>query len=309
MASRREAERWISEGRVSVNGQIITQLGVTVDPTSDSVALDGKSLVRKKVPPRVYWALHKPDLILTSRTAAEGSDKDTIYDLPKLKKLKFLVSPVGRLDYRTEGLLLLTNDGELANRLCRPEYKVPRTYQALVSDKLTKTQLAEIRRGVNLEDAPVTGIEIEFIQGSHLGTSTGSWYSITVCEGRNRLVRRIFEHYGLKTIRLIRISYGKVRLTQALAIGDYRQLTLEEITGLKKAVGLQGKGVRKTPVKPAVKPAGVRRSAAKPKKSAVGKSKKSAGKPIVTAKKSNPKTSNPNRRMSPKKVAHETSNS
>ena len=113
IASRREAERWISEGRVSVNGKVVLEQGKKISPEDDTVSIDGKSIANNK-PPKVYWLLHKPDKILTSRTPEQG--KETIYDLSSLEKVPFLVSPVGRLDYRTEGLLLLTNDGEMANR-------------------------------------------------------------------------------------------------------------------------------------------------------------------------------------------------
>jgi hypothetical protein len=104
--------------------------------------------VGQEAPPRVYWMLHKPDEVLTSRI--DGFQRTTIYDLPSLRKVPFLVAPVGRLDYRPEGLLLLTNDGELANRLCHPKYKVPRHYHVLVVDRLTEEQEKAIRKGVDL---------------------------------------------------------------------------------------------------------------------------------------------------------------
>ncbi len=235
VASRREAETWISEGRVSVNGQVVTELGRKIDPESDQVTVDGKLLVAAP-PPRVYWMLNKPDEVLTTRN--DGFQRTTIYDLPKLKKLPFLVAPVGRLDYRTEGLLLLTNDGELANRLTHPKYQVPRQYHVLITGKLTSEDEQGITRGVELDDGPTGKAELRYAHGKNLGQSRGSWYAVTVFEGRNRLVRRLFEHFGHKVVRLIRVSYGDVRLPEDLIPGEYKQLTSDQIKSLKHLTGL-----------------------------------------------------------------------
>ena len=137
LASRREAETWISNGRIHVNGELVTDLGVKVDPETVSLQLDGKPVEVKK-PPLVYWLFNKPDQILISRKPEPG--KPCIFELPNLKKLPFLVSPVGRLDFRTEGLLLLSNDGELVHRLSHPSYKLPRLYQVLIGGRLEKAE-------------------------------------------------------------------------------------------------------------------------------------------------------------------------
>ena len=236
VASRREAEKWIAEGRISVNGTIVKELGIKVDPEQDKISVDGRPL-KSKVPPKVYWVLNKPDKVLTGRPD-ESSDKMTIYDLPKLARTKFLVSPVGRLDFRTEGLLLLTNDGELSYRLCRPEYHIPREYQVLVNERLTKEQEQILRKGVTLEDGPVKSIKITFVHGAKMGASSGSWYVVIVNEGRNRLVRRLFEYFDLKVIRLLRVGFGDIRLTPDLTPGEYRQLTAAEVAGLKSVTRL-----------------------------------------------------------------------
>jgi 23S rRNA pseudouridine2605 synthase len=233
VASRREAETWISEGRIAVNGKVITALGTKVDPDSDSIFLNGK-LVKTKLPPKVYWLLHKPDKILTARSD-ELTNKPTIYDLPMVAKAKFLVSPVGRLDFRTEGLLLLTNDGDLNYKLCRPEYHVPREYQVLLDGRLTKEEELEIRKGVTLEDGPTKDVKIVYVHGTNMGLSTGSWYVITVHEGRNRLVRRIFEHFEKRVVRLIRVGFGDIRLPADLLPGQYRQLTNDQVDTLRVA--------------------------------------------------------------------------
>lgn len=236
VASRREAEEWISEGRITVNGKKVTELGTKVDPENDKVLVNGRSL-SGKAPPKVYWMLHKPDKVLTARPD-ESSDKKTIYDLPKIAKTKFLVSPVGRLDYRTEGLLLLTNDGELSFRLCKPEYHVPREYQVLVNERLTKEEELQFKKGITLEDGVVKNVKLTFVHGAKMGTSTGAWYMVVVHEGRNRLVRRMFEFFDKKVVKLIRIGFGDIRLTPELAPGDYRQLTSSEVLALKKATKL-----------------------------------------------------------------------
>ncbi len=235
IASRREAERWIEGGLVAVNGKPVTEMGVRIDPSQDQVTVRGK-LVGNKAPPKVYWLLNKPDMVLTSRT--DDRDRDTIYDLPKLRNLPYLVATVGRLDYRTEGLLLLTNDGELANRLCHPKYKVSRSYYALVNRKLTDAELMQIREGIKLEDGLTKDIKIDYSTGMKMGTSKGYCYDVIVTEGRNRLVRRLFEHFDIKVVRLMRYAFGEIFLPPNLEMADYQQLTPEQIQVLKRTTGL-----------------------------------------------------------------------
>lgn len=235
LASRREAETWIQAGRIKVNGKVVKELGTRVDPDKDVITLDGKSLV-KDAPPRVYWLLNKPDKVLTSRKAQ--GERRTIYDLPALKKVPFLVSPIGRLDFRTEGLLLLSNDGELVHRLSHPSFKMPRHYQVLINGTLTSQQEQVIRKGVPLEDGPTKNVKVKRLVGEKIGEAKGSWYLVTVEEGRNRLVRRIFEHFEFKVVRLVRTGFGDLRLPASLAPGEYLQLTRPQIQSLKKATDL-----------------------------------------------------------------------
>lgn len=234
LASRREAEDWIKNGRISVNGKQAS-LGTKVDPENDHITVDGKP-IRKEEPSKVYWVLNKPDKVLTSRKPEEG--KSTIYDLPKLKSLSLKVASVGRLDYRTEGMLLLSNDGELVHRLTHPKFKIPRHYQVLINGKLTKEQMETITKGVPLKDGMTKKVELVYAHGKNLGATKGSWYFITVYEGRNRIVRRIFEHFDYKVVKLIRYGFGDLRLSEDLAPGDYCQLSSKEIEYLKKSVGL-----------------------------------------------------------------------
>lgn len=234
IASRRTADQWIKQGRIEINGQVIHDLGHKLNPAADQVVIDGR-LVEKKQPPRVYWLLNKPDMTLT---AATDESKPTIFDLPKLKNLSFKVSPVGRLDFRTEGLLLLSNDGDFVHRMTHPAYKVPRHYLALINGKLSREQLHMIRDSLVLDDGPVKKIEIRHAEGKRLGATKGSWYFVTVYEGRNRLVRRVFEHFDFKVVRLIRDGFGELRLPEDLKSGEYRQLTKTELLQLKRSVGL-----------------------------------------------------------------------
>ncbi len=223
-------------GRISINGEIVRELGVKFDPERDKLALDGKPVKSKDTPPRIYWMLNKPDKILTSRQDPEG--RETIFDLPSLKSVPFLFSTVGRLDFRTEGLLLISNDGELVHRLSHPSFKMPRHYQVLVNKRLEPQQEVAIRRGVELEDGKTQPANLKFVQGQNLGAGKGSWYVIEVREGKNRLVRRLFEHFDVKVVRLIRYGFGDLRLPDDLAPGQYRQLTSEQILDLKKATDL-----------------------------------------------------------------------
>jgi 23S rRNA pseudouridine2605 synthase len=181
--------------------------------------------------------LNKPDFCLTSRKGEEG--KNTIFELPAFRQLKFLIYPIGRLDYRTEGLLLLSNDGELVHRLTHPSYKVTRSYQVLFNRKLEADEEKAIRQGITLDDGPTQGAELQLLQSVDLGNSRGSWYLIKVKEGRNRLVRRIFESFNGKVVRLVRMAYGDLHLPEDLKPGEYRQLASAEIQNLKEAVGLK----------------------------------------------------------------------
>lgn len=234
VASRRGAEKLISEKRIKVNGEVIEDLGRKVDPEVDRIEVDDK-LVQTERPPLVYWLFHKPDFSLCS--AVDEGDKPSIFSLPKLAKVSFKLSSVGRLDFRTEGLLLLSNDGEVVNRLMHPKYKVPRHYIALVNGKLEKDAMRDLAKGIKLEDGMVKA-KIYHAEGRNLGASKGTSYHITVFEGRNRLVRRIFEHFDLKVLRLVRYGFGDLRLDDNLAPGDYRQLKSDEIKYLKDTCDL-----------------------------------------------------------------------
>jgi pseudouridine synthase len=235
LASRREAERWIVEGRVTVNGSVIRKLGSQADPAKDSIKVDGKRIKPAAAP--LYYALHKPPGIITTLNDPEHRPDLTPY-LARLGEKRRLF-PVGRLDYNTTGLLLLTNDGEFALRLTHPRFGVKKLYRAKLSACPTNEDLARLRKGISLEDgmsAPARARVIEKLRKN-------AWVEIEVQEGRKREVRRIFEALGFFVEKLVRIKIGSVSLG-ALPPGELRPLSQIEVASLKRAVGLQQDGER-----------------------------------------------------------------
>ena len=233
LASRREAERWIVEGRVSVNGSVIRKLGTQADPAKDSIKVDGKR-VKPAVAP-LYYAFHKPPGVITTLNDPEHRPDLTPY-LARLGEKK-RVFPVGRLDYNTTGLLLLTNDGDLALRLAHPRFGVKKLYHAKLSACPTEEDFALLRKGIRLDDgmsAPARARVIDKLRKN-------AWVGIEVHEGRKREVRRMFEALGYFVEKLIRVRVGSVSLG-LLAQGELRPLSRSEIQSLKSEVGLKGSG-------------------------------------------------------------------
>jgi 23S rRNA pseudouridine2605 synthase len=229
LASRREAERWILEGRVSVNGAVIRQLGSQADPTRDSIKVDGKRIKLPGAP--LYFAFHKPPGIITTL-----NDPQKRPDLTRfIEKLgtKQRVFPVGRLDFNSTGLLLLTNDGELARRVTHPRFGIKKVYRVKLSACPTESDFAILRKGVRLEDgvtAPARARVVEKLRKN-------AWVEIEIHEGRKREIRRIFEALGYFVEKLVRVKVGPVSLG-FLQPGALRPLSPAEITALKTAVGL-----------------------------------------------------------------------
>ncbi|MBF0628970.1 MAG: rRNA pseudouridine synthase [Magnetococcales bacterium] len=226
LCSRREGERWIEAGRVSVDGVVVTQQGVQVGPEA-VVTVDGQPVALKKGNLRVVVALNKPVGVICSRHDPEG--RPSVYPLVEGAGAR-LVS-VGRLDYNSEGLLLFTSDGDLANRLTHPRNEVPRTYRVRVHGRVGATLLNRLRAGVVLEDGP-TGpleVEVERVVGAN------SWLKLTLKEGRNRIIRRIFAAFEMDVARLIRVSYGEVELGE-IPLGAWRYLTRVEVAKLMNQV-------------------------------------------------------------------------
>jgi pseudouridine synthase len=229
LASRREAERWIAEGRVMINGTIIRKLGTQADPAKDSIKVDGKRIKPAAAP--LYFAFHKPPGIITTLNDPERRPDLT----PYLRELgeKKRVFPVGRLDYNTAGLLLLTNDGELAQRLMHPRFGVKKLYQVKLSACPSEEELDRLRKGIRLDDGMTAPARVRILEK----LKKNAWVEIELHEGRKREVRRMFEVLGYFVEKLIRVRVGTVVLGR-LGPGELRPLSQLEIKSLKRAVGL-----------------------------------------------------------------------
>jgi 23S rRNA pseudouridine2605 synthase len=221
IASRRTAEQYIQQGRVSVNGKVVTRLGAKADPGKDEIRIDGR-IIPTRVE-KLYFALHKPAGYVTSLKDPEG--RPVVTDL--LRSVRERVYPVGRLDYDSEGLLILTNDGDFAHRLQHPRHEVPKTYLVKVRGSLSAKEVRLLQEGVELED----GVFVPDNVRPEKTNPKSSWFQIVVSEGRNRVIRRAFDALGHPVQRLIRIAVGNLMLGD-LADGEYRVLTRREIEGL-----------------------------------------------------------------------------
>jgi 23S rRNA pseudouridine2605 synthase len=221
VASRRAAEQLIAEGRVTVGGAVVTDPARDVDETSE-VAFDGEPLRRAES--RVAYALHKPAGVVS--TARDTHGRRTVVDLVADPRRLY---PVGRLDAESTGLILLTNDGELANRLTHPRFEVPKTYRATVGGPaLTERALRRLREGVALDDGPTAPARVRRL-GPHA-------LELTIHEGRNRQVRRMCEAVGHPVRELVRVRFGPLELGD-LAPGRARRLSAAELAGLAAAAG------------------------------------------------------------------------
>ncbi|MBR4720604.1 MAG: rRNA pseudouridine synthase [Clostridia bacterium] len=224
IASRRAGEKLISDGEVFVNGKKVTEQGIKVEIGADKVTVSGKPI--KPVQKNYYIMLNKP--IGYVSTAKDQFDRPAVTDLTK-DEIKARLFPVGRLDYDTEGLLLMTNDGDFAYKITHPKHNVEKTYIAVLNRGITAAALNKLRRGVTLSDGFVTSpAEVSIIDAK----SGQSIVKITIHEGKNRQVRRMFESVGLKVDSLKRISISGVELGN-LPVGRWRHLTSHEISKLK----------------------------------------------------------------------------
>lgn len=225
VASRRACEKIIEDGRVTVNG-VPAVLGMSVED-GDEVRLDGKPLIQQEK--RVVLMLYKPRGVVS--TSSDESGRKTVQAF--VSELPYRLYNVGRLDLNSEGLLLLTNDGELANRLMHPRYGVQKTYRVVCDGTLSASEIATLTNGVQLEDGLTAPARITNIRRS---TTGGTAFSITIHEGRNRQIRRMLEAVGHRTLRLKREAYGNLKLGD-LRPGEWRYLSGEEIEGLKACCG------------------------------------------------------------------------
>lgn len=227
VASRREADRMINQGRVTVNGEVVESLGYRIDEEKDRVEVDGRRIQKKES--TVYVMLNKPSGYLVS--LRDPFRRPTVKEL--LAGVKSRVFPVGRLDYRSEGLLLLTNDGELAFRLTHPRFKIKKVYLVRVKGIPEASSLSRLERGIFLEGKKTAPSKIRRLSSF----SRESRLRVEIHEGRKREVRKMFEAVGHKVLGLKRIKFGPLSLGK-LKPGQWRYLMPEEIEALKNQVGL-----------------------------------------------------------------------
>ncbi|WP_164102939.1 pseudouridine synthase [Candidatus Laterigemmans baculatus] len=226
--SRRQCEELIVEGRVEVDGQAVTELGTQVDPKTSKIYVDGTLLKREKL---AYFVVNKPPGVVTTNSDPQGRTR--VIDLVQERQRLF---PVGRLDRSSEGLILLTNDGELAQQLAHPRYGVRKTYRVTVAGKVDSEKLAQMKRGIYIAEGRV-GVEGAKIL-RHRGQSTE--LEILLREGKNREIRRILARLGHKVLTLQRIALGPLRLGE-LPRGAYRPVSSDELRRLRDEVRIQSK--------------------------------------------------------------------
>jgi 23S rRNA pseudouridine2605 synthase len=223
LGSRRGAEDLIAAGRVAVNGVVITEFGTKVDPTIDSVIFDGKEVGIKT---EGLLLLNKPDGVICSKSDPQGRTTVMEY-VPKKYQHYF---PVGRLDFETTGLLLLTNDGELSQYLLHPRYEIPRVYEALVFHEPSRETLQQLKDGIELEDG-LAWAHVSVLRREE----RGFWLRVELAIGRNRVVRRLLAAAGHKVHRLTRVSHGPFTLG-ALALGEVKHLEASDIAVIKSKI-------------------------------------------------------------------------
>jgi 23S rRNA pseudouridine2605 synthase len=232
LGSRRACEELITAGRVEIDRRMVTELGTRVDPVRQEIRVDGEPLARPKP---VYYAVNKPPGVVSTNRDPQRRPRAIDIVPPQEDRRLFTV---GRLDLNSEGLLLLTNDGDLANQLTHPRYGVAKTYRVQVAGRPEPDVLNQLRRGVRLAEGVAKAERVTF-RSRHKQSAV---LEIVLREGRNREIRRMLAKVGHKVMRLVRVAVGPVRLGD-LQPGDYRKLTREEIAGLRRAA--QGKSSQK----------------------------------------------------------------
>jgi 23S rRNA pseudouridine2605 synthase len=224
ITSRRKAEELIRDGKVEVNRAVVTNLATRVNPAHDKVFVNGKSVVQ--VDDYLYLVLNKPKDSITTLSDEKG--RRTVMSMVRAKQRVF---PIGRLDRNTTGVLLLTNDGEFANRLMHPKFEIPKSYRVTCDTPVALRDADALRRGIMLEEGKTAPAEVYILPGRK-----GKEIGVTIHEGRNRQVRRMFESLGYDVLKLDRVAYGPVT-KEGLARGETRSLTKTEVRGLKQMAG------------------------------------------------------------------------
>ncbi len=226
LASRRAAEKLITDGRVRVNGKVVTELGAKADARNDRIEVDGKRVVAEQ---HVYIVLHKPRGVVATMSDPEG--RPTVRDI--LAPVGARVYPVGRLDFATSGVLLATNDGDFAEGLLHPKKAVPKTYVVKVNGKMKSEDMDQWRNGVRLEDGVTAPAEAKTLRFE--GDKT--WFELTIKEGRNQQIRRMGEATGFPVMRLARLTFAQIS-AERLRPGQWRHMTRDELAQLKKTYGV-----------------------------------------------------------------------
>lgn len=229
VASRRKSEELISQGKVKVNGRV-AKIGDKVNPKRDTVTVSGKKIVKSKN--KYYIMLHKPRGFIT--TLSDEMDRKCVAEL--VKDIPERIYPVGRLDKDSEGLLLMTNDGDFANAMMHPKHHVPKTYRVTVRQQVTENMVDELSTGIIIDGRKTAPADVRVL----LKEDTRTVLEIILYEGRNREIRKMCESLGLDVIRLKRTQYGSIKLGM-LAQGKYRELTADEVHKLMASSGAVGK--------------------------------------------------------------------
>ena len=225
LASRRKAEELITAGRVAINGEVVTELGTKADPAIDKITVDGAQLQPRE--PLLYFLLYKPKGYVTTASDPEG--RPTVLDL--MKAVSARVYPVGRLDYASEGLLLMTNDGALAQKLTKAGSHVEKTYLVKVSGKPSEQDVARLRAGIIIELDDGRRVKTSPAEIRLAEDAPNPWYEVVLIEGRNRQIRRMFERIGHHVEKIKRTKLGPLALD--VPPGKFRPLTTKEIAQLK----------------------------------------------------------------------------
>jgi 23S rRNA pseudouridine2605 synthase len=225
IASRRKAEELITAGRVTLNGAVVTELGTKADTEHDKIAIDGKALRSREAP--LYFLLYKPKGYVT--TASDPKGRPTVIDL--MKGIDARVYPVGRLDYASEGLLLMTNDGALAQKLTKAGSHVEKTYLVKISGKPGEQDLARLRAGVTIDLEDGRRVKTSPAKIRLADDAPNPWYEVVLIEGRNRQIRRMFDRIGYHVEKIKRIKLGPLKLD--VQPGKFRPLTVREVAQLK----------------------------------------------------------------------------
>ena len=269
-ASRREAETMIREGRVTLNGRVVTELGTKADPARDHVKVDGK-LITKPEDHR-YILLYKPREVMT--TVEDPQGRRTVIDL--IKGVRERIYPVGRLDFHSEGLILLTNDGDLAFKVSHPKHGSVKTYHVKVRGVPEDRIIGKLERGITIDGKRTLPCEIARMKTTGKGDDEGnSWFEVKLREGRTQQIRKMFQAVGHPVSKLRRVAIGPLS-DPRLTPGDYRELTSKEVKMLATMQEPAKPKPRRAPARPATTRAKTTRATASKKKPAAGSKKKPA---------------------------------